>query len=156
MAIATSLRAFLDAHHLDYEAVRHGQTRSAQQSAAAAHLPGDKVAKAVLLKDGEGYLLAVVPSSHRVHLGRLHRALDRRVGLATEDEAIGIFPDCEIGAIPAAGLLYDVDTVVDDALLQQPDVYFEAGDHELLIHMNRKEFGRLLGDATHGRFSYHL
>ena len=156
MAIATNLRTFLDANHLDYETVRHERTQSAGQSAAAAHVPGDKVAKAVVLKDEAGYLLAVLPSTHRVHLGRLHRTLDRRLGLATEGEAAGIFPDCAIGAIPAAGLLYDVDTMVDDALLQQTDVYFEAGDHQQLIHMNRREFGRLLGDATHSRFSYHV
>ena len=109
----------------------------------------------VLLKDGEGYLLAVVPATHRIHLGRLHRVLDRWVGLATEDEVVGVFGDCEIGAVPPSGLLYDIDTLVDDALLEQPDVYFEAGDHERLIHMSRDDFGKLLGDATHGRFSVH-
>lgn len=156
MGIAISLRAFLDAHHLDYEMVSHDHTLSAQETAAAAHLPGDKVAKSVLLKDGDGYLLAVLPSTHRVHLGQLHRVLHRQVGLATESEAAGLFSDCDLGAIPAAGLLYDVDTLVDDVLLEQPDIYFEAGDHEHLIHMNRREFGMLLGDASHGRFSYHV
>ena len=156
MGIATSLRAFLDAHHLGYETVGHHHTDSAQQTAAAAHLPGDKVAKSVLLKDGDTYLLAVLPSTHRVHLGELHRVLNRHVGLATESEVAAVFSDCDVGAIPAAGLLYNLDTVVDDALLEQPDVYFEAGDHEQLIHMDRREFGKLLGDATHGRFSHHV
>lgn len=156
MGIATSLGAFLDAHHLDYEMVGHDPTLSAQETAAAAHLPGDKVVKSVLLKDGDGYLLAVLSSTRRVHLGRLHRMLERPVGLATESEAAEVFRDCDPGAIPAAGLLYDIDTLVDDALLEQPDVYFEAGDHEHLIHMNRREFGKLLGDATHGRFGYHV
>ncbi|MEN8176281.1 MAG: YbaK/EbsC family protein [Pseudomonadota bacterium] len=156
MSIARQIREFLDHHNLEYDTVIHEHTDSSQKTAQAAHLPGDKVAKGVLLKDDEGYLLAVVPANHRVHLGEMHKSLQRQVGLATEDEVASVFGDCDVGAIPPAGLLYDIDTVVDDALLEQPDVYFEAGDHEHLIHMSRKDFGRLLGDATHGRFSHHL
>ena len=65
-----------------------------------------------------------------------------------------MFPDCELGAIPPVGMLYDIDTVVDDSLLEQPDIYFEAGDHEHMIHMKRKAFGLLMGDALHAAFSY--
>lgn len=153
MAIATSLRKFLESHQLDHETVHHPHSESSQRTASAAGRPGDKVAKGVLLRDEDGYLLAVLPASRRVHLGKLHHSLQRNLGLATEFEAAQVFADCEVGAIPPTGLLYDIDTVVDDSLLEQPDVYFEAGDHEQLIHMNRREFGRLLGDAVHTRFS---
>lgn len=156
MAIATTLRAFLESHNLAYEVVRHEHAETSQRTASAASQPGDKVAKSVLLKDEEGYLLAVLPASYRVHLGDLHRSLRRQVGLATEREVASLFNDCEIGAIPPTGLLYDIDTVVDDALLAQPDVYFEAGDHEQLIHMTCKDFTRLLGDSAHSRFSRHV
>jgi Ala-tRNA(Pro) deacylase len=156
MGIAITLRAFLESHDLPYEVVPHEHAETSQHTASAVRQPGDKVVKSVLLKDEEGYLLAVLPASYRVHLGDLHRMLRRRVGLATEREAAALFNDCEIGAIPPTGLLYDVDTVVDDALLEQPDVYFEAGDHEQLIHMTRTDFRRLLGDSAHSRFSRHL
>ncbi len=156
MGMAISLRAFLDSHHLDYDALRHPHAESGQRVASAARQPGDKVAKSVLLKDEDGYLLAVLPATHRVHLGRLHQALHRRLGLATEAEVKALFPDCAIGAIPPAGLLYDIDTLVDDSLLEQSDIYFEAGDHEQLVHMKRQDFGKLLGDATHGCFSYRV
>ncbi|MFM1890963.1 MAG: hypothetical protein RLZ44_40 [Pseudomonadota bacterium] len=155
MAIAVSLRRFLDAHHLPHEQLTHGHAESGQRTAAAAHRPGDKVAKSVLLKGEEGFLLAVLPATHRLHFSQLRKHLQRPVGLATEEETATLFEDCAVGAIPPTGLLYDVDTIVDDALLSQPDVYFEAGDHEHLIHMRREDFSKLLGDATHGRFSYH-
>lgn len=154
MAIATSLREFLDTHHLAHDTVHHRHAESSQRAASAAGQPGDKVAKSVLLRDEEGYLLAVLPATHRVHLGRLHHSLNRNLGLATETETAQLFSDCQVGAIPPTGLLYDIDTVVDDSLLEQSDVYFEAGDHQQLIHMNRRDFGRLLGDAIHTRFSY--
>lgn len=153
MGIAISLKDFLDKNHLDYETVDHPHTGSSLRAASAAHVPSDKVAKSVLLKDGEGYLLAVLSASRHVHLGKLHRVLNRQVGLATEADISDIFQDCDTGAVPPAGLLYDLDTIVDDTLLAQPDIYFEAGDHQRLIHMNRRDFGRLMGDATHIGFS---
>ena len=153
MAVAMSLRAFFEAHPLAYDAVQHDRAESSQYTAAAAGQPGDKVAKCVLLHDEEGYLLAVLPATRRVHLGQLHRWLNRSLGLATEREVAQLFEDCEIGAIPPTGLLYDIETVVDESLLAQSDVYFEAGDHEQLIHMRMPDFRKLLGDATRGSFS---
>ncbi len=155
MGMAITLREFLDSHHLPYEAVEHEHTETSQKTAAAIHESGDKVAKCLLLKDGDRYLLAVVPASRRLHFGELHRALHRQVGLATEAEVADVFADCAVGAIPPAGLLYDIDTMIDDSLLEQADIYFEAGDHEQLIHMKQADFRKLIGDATHGRFTYH-
>lgn len=156
MSIAASLRNFLETNHLDYDVVHHKYTESSQRTASVAHLPGDKVAKAVLLSDGEEYTLAVLPASHRLHLGQLHHILNRQVGLATEKEVATLFADCQIGAIPPTGLLYDINTVVDDALLEQADVYFEAGDHEQLIKMSQNNFRKLLGDATHSHIGYRM
>ena len=156
MGIAISLRSFLESHHLAYETVYHEYAESSQRCASAAHRPGEKVAKAVLLKDDDGYMLAVLPATHRLHFGQLHHTLKRHVGLATEYETTALFSDCQVGAIPPAGLLYDIDTVVDDALLEQSDIYFEAGDHNHLIHMSREDFKKLMGDATHTSISYHV
>ena len=154
MGMAISLQAFFESHPLNYSIVSHDYAESSQRSAAAAHQTGYKVAKSVLLKDGEGYLLVVLPACYRLHLGELHRALDRNLGLATETEVATMFGDCALGAIPPAGVLYDLDTIVDEALLEQEDIYFEAGDHEQLVHMKRGDFSKLLGDARRGRFSH--
>lgn len=153
MGMAMSLQAFFDAHPLHYSVVQHDHTLTSQHSAAALHQTGHKVAKSVLLKDEHGYLLAVLPASHRLHLGRLHDLLGRTLGLASEIEVAALFGDCAIGAIPPAGLLYNLDTVVDEALLEQNDVYFEAGDHEQSIHMAQADFSKLLGDARRCSFS---
>ena len=153
MGMAISLQAFFESCPLHYSVESHDYTESSQRSAAAAHRTGYKVAKSVLLKDGESFLLAVLPACHRLHLGQLHLALDRNLGLATEEEVAVLFGDCALGAIPPAGVLYDLETIVDEALLEQDDIYFEAGDHEQLVHMKRADFSKLLGDARRGRFS---
>jgi Ala-tRNA(Pro) deacylase len=66
-----------------------------------------------------------------------------------------LFADCELGAIPPMGRAYGMETIVDDSLAEQPDVYFEAGDHVSLIHVNAMAFQRLMAGARHGRFTRH-
>ena len=73
--------------------------------------------------------------------------------MASESELTFLFGDCELGAIPPVGPAYGMVTVVDDSLADQPEIYFEAGDHEKLIHMNQKEFTVLMDNAGHGRFA---
>ena len=153
MGMAISLQEFFESHPMNYSVVSHDYTESSQRTAAAIHRTGYKVAKSVLLKDGESYLLAVLPACHRLQLGQLSKALHRDLELATETAVATTFGDCALGAIPPAGVLYDLDTIVDEALLEQDDIYFEAGDHDRLIHMNRGDFAKLLGDARRARFS---
>ena len=155
MAIATTVSNYLAEHDVSYDVLTHPHTASSGESAEAAHVPGTRLAKSVVLEDGHGYLMVVLPSNRQVNLGELHRQLNRNLGLATEGELGSLFSDCEIGALPAVGPAYGMETVVDDALAEQSDIYFEAGDHEQLIHVTAETFQSLLGEeARHGRFSH--
>jgi Ala-tRNA(Pro) deacylase len=153
MSIAPRLRQFLDEQQADYEIVEHRPTGSSLQSAQACHIPAEQMAKAVLLDTSDNYLLAVIPSDHRIQLAELRSELGQKPRLAREEEIGLIFSDCVAGAVPALGSGYGVPTIVDDDLEMAPDVYFEAGDHRSLIHMDRAEFCRLTQHAQHGRFS---
>jgi Ala-tRNA(Pro) deacylase len=113
------------------------------------------VAKSVLLEDERGYLVAVLPASHRIRIRELTEQLERSLELASEPELGELFQDCEPGAVPPVGAAYGLPTVVDDSLLNAPEVYFEAGDHEDLVHLSGVEFLSLLAGARHGRFSRH-
>ncbi|OOZ10474.1 aminoacyl-tRNA deacylase, partial [Solemya velum gill symbiont] len=79
MAIATRLEEFLDSNSLSYDINAHEHAETGMRNAEAAHLPGDIVAKSVLLKDGDNYMLVVLPATHMLDLGQLHRKLDRHV-----------------------------------------------------------------------------
>ena len=147
MTIASKLKAHLKAHSIDYELIPHPHTESSMVTAAAAHVPGDRLAKAVIVKDGDNYLMVVVPSDYHVHLGALHRKLGRNVGLATESELVGLCPDCDEGAVPPVGGAYGIKSMVDTGLLKQPEVYFEAGDHEHLVKMAGPDFQALHADS---------
>ena len=155
MALAMTLQQYLADRKVSYDVVIHDPTTTASRSAETCHVPGDWLAKAVIVKDEEGFLMAVLPASHHLRLGELSRLLDRQVGLATEEEACELFADCEDGAFPALGAAYGLEAVVDDSLAEQPEVYFEGGDHRSLVHVSAKAFNRLTERAKHGSFSSH-
>ena len=155
MAMSKTLKDYLTAQGVDYSVRSHPRTADSSHTAQATHVPGDRLAKAVMLEDDDGYVMAVIPSSHRVSLGQLHHRLDRRLGLATETELEALFPDCDLGAIPPLGAAWGVETCVDEAILEQPEVWFEAGDHEALVRVSGSQFRALMAGATAGHFSAH-
>jgi Ala-tRNA(Pro) deacylase len=157
MSISRTLQDYMAQEQIAYDLVPHTHTGSSMETAAAAHVPGDRLAKGVVVEDEKGYVLAVVPSTHHVQLGVLGRELQRReLRLASEPELKNLFGDCDIGAVPPVGWVYGLQTIVEQDLAAQPDVYFEAGDHEHLIHVSQAEFSRLMGEAARGHFSRHL
>jgi Ala-tRNA(Pro) deacylase len=153
MAIALTLERYLDAHNVKYDVIAHAPTNSSMQTAKTCHISGDRLAKAVLLRDDVGYALAVLPASHQIRLAELKRQFGDDVDLATEREIEDLFQDCARGAIPALGDCYGLDMVVDDSIEEQPEVYFEGGDHATLIHMSKAQFAGLTATARHGCFS---
>ncbi|MGH6961535.1 MAG: aminoacyl-tRNA deacylase [Dongiaceae bacterium] len=155
MAIAMTLKEYLADQTIAYDVVEHPRTLTASRAAEAGHVPGERLAKAVLVKDEDGFIVAVLPAAYHIELGRLGSCLRRRVGLATEREVGELFGDCELGAIPPVGAAYGLEVIIDDSLADQPDVFFEAGDHETLVHVSGEQFRRLMGTAAHGQFSRH-
>lgn len=156
MSIATRVVNYLIEQDVDYEVVGHPHSASSLETAELAHVPGDRLAKSVLLEDETGYLLAILPASCRVDLGELHRQTHRNLGLATEPELEALFADCEPGALPPFGTIYDMESVVDGTLAEQSDVYFEAGDHEQLIRVSGETFQALMGEVQYSCFGRHL
>jgi Ala-tRNA(Pro) deacylase len=60
--------------------------------------------------------------------------------MAGESEMSRVFPDCEVGAMPPFGSLYQVQTLVDDALVQDDSIVFEGQNHEEAIRMTYKDY----------------
>jgi Ala-tRNA(Pro) deacylase len=106
-----------------------------------------------VLADDAGYILAVLPASRQIHLAGVQGMLGRNMHFAAEKEIGSLFADCAPGAIPPVGRAYGLDVIVDASIDEQPDVYFEAGDHETLIHMSRERFAQISGSVKHGQFS---
>lgn len=109
MAIAITLKDFLDSSGVNYDLVDHPYSVSSMYTATEAHVSGEQLAKGVVLKDDKGYLVAVVPATHHVQLGKLRKQYNRYFSLAEEKDLHDLFHDCSIGAVPPIGDAYGVD-----------------------------------------------
>ena len=152
MAISSTLKDFLDQHRIVFELIPHPHTGSSMETAEQAHVPGHQLAKAVILKEENKYLMVIIPSVEHVDLDVLRQHFGHKVEMATENELGELFPDCAIGAIPPIGAAWNMDTFLDESLLEDHDVYFEAGDHEDLIRVSGEQFRQLLGNITCGDY----
>lgn len=153
MAIPSTVKNYLEKNQLDYDLVAHRHTTSSLETAATSHIAADSIAKGVILKDANGFVLAVLPAANHLDLKLIEDRLLRRLELATENEFRGMFPDCQLGAIPALGSAYNIDTIVDDELLTQSEIFFEAGNHEQLVHISEPQFERLMSGSNYSHFS---
>jgi Ala-tRNA(Pro) deacylase len=149
MAIAVSVQRYLDGRGLSYDVVMHERTSRAVDTADVSAIPQDNLAKGVLMKRQDGYILAIVPASHQVDLDAVARFIRHPIGLATEEEVAALFADCEAGSIPPVGRAYGLDSVLDERLEGLNDVYFDGGDHCTLVHVNGRDFRRLTADVPH-------
>jgi len=154
MTIAKTVTNFLAQKSVDYDMVSHPHTGSSHETAETSHVNEDHIAKAVIVKDNSGYAMVVVPASNWVEMKHLHKELDRDLKLVEEDELAKLFPDCEPGAIPPLGPAYQIETFLDEELTSLANVYFEAGDHENLVHTSGDNFKKLLSGVRHGNYSH--
>jgi Ala-tRNA(Pro) deacylase len=156
MTIAASVQNYLSREGVPYETLLHAHTWDSTHTAQAAHVPGDRLAKGVVLEDDKGYLMAVIPATHKVDLGAVRHELKRELGLATDSELADLFKDCERGALPPLGKAYGMEVILDQSLIGAPDIYFEAGDHVALIHVSGKDFLTLMSGAPQGAISHRV
>ncbi len=155
MTISTRLNDYLQDNEVNYDLVSHPHSFNSLSSASSAQVSLSQLAKAVILEDHEGRkMMAVLPANHKVSLGALGDKLNRELHLIKEHAVHQMFTDCEKGAIPPLGGAYNLEAVYDDMLVESSEIYFEAGDHNSLVHLSRKEFVKLIKDAKHLRFSH--
>jgi Ala-tRNA(Pro) deacylase len=158
---AQSLKSFLDSNHVKYTTISHSPAYTAQEVAASAHIPGKELAKTVIVKvDGE-FAMAVLPASKHISLSRLRTAAGAsHAELASEDEFEDLFPDCELGAMPPFGNLYDMPVYAAEQLKEDDEIAFNAGSHTELVQLAFSDFDKLalarvtppLSPDVHNRF----
>jgi Ala-tRNA(Pro) deacylase len=138
------VRDFLLARSVRFEIMLHAPSHSAAHLAGSVHVPGRSVAKAVLVRAGDIFALAVLPATHRIDLGRLALALGvDEVQVATEAEVEGIFADCEPGALPPFGRPYGLTTILDASLAAGPEIVFVANTRHECVRMRFKDYERI-------------
>lgn len=141
----SKLRDFLDANDIKYLVISHSLAYTAQGIAAQAHVSGKKLAKTVVVKIDGILAMAVVPASEHVDLDRLRKLTGAQVvEVASEREFKNAFADCETGAMPPFGNLYDMAVYADASLAENEEITFNAGTHRELMRMGWDDLVRLV------------
>lgn len=139
------LTEYLDEHDKQYVVVTHSKAYTAPEVAASAHIPGKNMAKAIITKIDDDIKMVVLPSTHDVDFDQIKNTLKAdEVKLASEDEFEDLFPDCELGAMPPFGNLYDMDTLVEKSLSEDEEIAFNAGTHKEAVKMAYEDFEELV------------
>jgi Ala-tRNA(Pro) deacylase len=143
--VLEQLAALFEKEKVGYRLFPHSEVFTAPELAASIHVTGRQVAKVVMLRADGRYVMAVLPSHRQLdlaHFGELIGA--SRVSLAKEWEMKELFPDCELGAMPPFGDLYGLPVYLDESLVKEPEIFFQAGSHHEVIEMRYKDFERLV------------
>jgi Ala-tRNA(Pro) deacylase len=156
MAISEKLNTFLQASKVKYTVAKHPVVYTAQEIAAAQHVPGRQLAKCVLVKTDRGPILAVLPAIHLVDLKKLKTLLRvKTLTIAKEADIKERFPDVEVGAMSPFGNLYQVPVVVDRVLGESEEIICNAGSHTDTIKMRYRDFATLANPQV-GAFGQHV
>jgi Ala-tRNA(Pro) deacylase len=134
---------FLRSQRVAFEFLRHPPAFSATMRAKYLHVPGRQVAKSVLLRGPDGFLIAVLPATHQVDTDALADVLGGPVRLADDGEITAIFRDCEWGVVPPFAALYGLRTILDESISHDVVLVFEAQTHVEAIRMRCADFVRL-------------
>jgi Ala-tRNA(Pro) deacylase len=149
----TKIKEYLDANQIRYVTITHSPAYTSQKTAASAHVPGKELAKTVIVRVDGQLAMAVLPGSYQVDFGLLKEAVGAsKVELASEDDFRDKFPDCEVGAMPPFGNLYDMPVYVAQTLAEDDEIAFNACSHTELIRMSYEDFSRLV-EPTIVRFA---
>lgn len=154
MSVLKCLKEYLDSKKVAYEVLTHGKTLTAKELAQALQVPGKDLAKVVILNIGERFVMTVLPANWKVDLHRLRDIFQvHHVRLATEEEFRGLFPDCELGAMPPFGNLYGLEVYVDQSLAEDEEIVFPAGTYFEAVKLRYRDFA----DLVHPRVAeFHL
>jgi Ala-tRNA(Pro) deacylase len=141
---AMKLKNFLNSRRVKYVTIEHSPAYTAPETAASAHVSGRDFAKTVIVETGGGMVMVVLPANRKIVLSDLREMLgDPNLKLASEDEFIERFPDCELGAMPPFGNLYGLPVYVAQSLAQEPEIAFNAGTHREVIKLPYADFADL-------------
>ena len=139
------LADYLQTEGVEFTVRQHADAYTAQDVAHVDHIPGQLFLKVVMVLADDQLAMLCMPAPHEVDFDMAKAALGAgRVRLATEAEFAPKFPDCDIGAMPPFGNLYDCPVYVDEALTVDERIVFNACNHQQSVEILFKDWERLV------------
>jgi len=144
-SVQRTLASLFEKEGVPYRLIHHPNTFTGPEHAASIHTPAREVAKVVIVRVDDQYVMAVLPADRPLDLNRFARMIGARsLAVAEEWEVEKLFPDCHVGAMPPFGSLYGIPVYVDATLASQSVIFFSAGSHHATFELNYADFDRLV------------
>jgi Ala-tRNA(Pro) deacylase len=151
-----NVREFLEMEHVPFDVLPHRSTYTAQDLAQSLDVPGDNVAKTVLLNVDNQFMLGVLPATHQISVAMLEKCLNATsITFATEEELSRVFPDCERGVAPPFGTQYGLVTIVDQSLTDDEHIVFEGNSHSEAIYLRYQDYEKIEHPRV-ATFTFHI
>lgn len=154
MSASVRIRHYLDSHGIRYGVVHHAWAVTLEQAAQEAGIPLEQVAKGMLLNDDDGLILAVFPASHHVDFDALRKQMRRNFELAPHETVSSVFKDCEPSAVPPLGDVYGLETIMDETLLANNEIFIAVGESNHFLRIKVGGFQLLQSNAWHMQFTH--
>jgi Ala-tRNA(Pro) deacylase len=149
MTIATTVGDALEFEGVDFRVLRRPDSDARDNAPGAYGVEPEARAKALLLKDAQGFVLTVVSAARVLDMDLLCRELHRELVPAGDEDLDDLFCDCELGSVPPIGPWYRVPTIVDASLRDRTSVFFDGGEPRSLVRVTGQGFAKLLRDAEY-------
>lgn len=153
MSVSAKIKHYLDKHRLSYHILSHDRTVTLHDAAKVLQISPVAFARAVVLEDTSGYLMAVLPLDRKIDFGLLYKLVQRKMSIAPRVKVDKLFSDCEPGSHPPLGDPYTIPSIIDESLLHAKTIYFEPGSHTAIVQMGQNDFHYLTSNAVWGNFS---
>ncbi len=139
------LREYLSQNQVNYTSIAHPLAYSAREISHLCHIPEHQLAKSVMIHVGQKIAMVVLPARYTLDFDKLKKDLqENNVTLAAESEFNHLFIDCELGAMPPFGNLYNIDVYVEKSLANNREIAFNAGTHTEVIKIQYQDFVKLV------------
>lgn len=157
MGPSEQLESYLQENDTPYLMRHHAPAMTARQLAETENIDAHEVAKVVVLRDHSAFFMMVLPADYQLDLKTTREMLDNQgLSMATEQDLKQLFPDCELGAMPPFGPLYDINVYVEQDLSDGNEIEFSAGSHSDAIRMRFDDWQNLVHPMMgHFSFRYH-
>lgn len=153
MSVSNPVLTYLHRNDVEFKTIEHEPADSLQQAVLQAGIRPELVARAVLMGDEEGVLLAVLPLANAINFSQLFELLQRQLEPVERAAAHHIFQGCELGTVPPLAIPFGIQAVIDESLLEQEIVYLEPGSQHLLARLSGEHFRHLHRYSKRGAFS---
>jgi Ala-tRNA(Pro) deacylase len=142
MSVFEQVEQKLTATGVSFQVLRHAPVFTSEEAAAIRGTPLSSGAKALVLKAGDRFIMAVIPADRKLDSKKARDALGvKSLRFASKEEVLektSLAP----GSIPPFGSLFNLPTICDPALADNASINFNAGDHAISIQMPYAEYVR--------------